>query len=120
MKPQGGKAMAIKSFKIDSYSVQLYAVDRKGGRTRWGDKTILLYSAGREVARAVFAGEGSKPPEPYFSEGKIFYFSHASQYTAVMDLLRNEKSVYITWRPISDPKEPQDGDAFFHTDSMPE
>jgi len=87
--------MATKSFKIDSYSVQLYAVDRKGGRTRWGDKTILLYSGGR------------------------VYFAHASQYAAVMDLLRNEKSVYISWKPVSDPKEPQDGDAFFHTDSKP-
>jgi hypothetical protein len=49
-------AMAITSFKIDSYCVQLYAIDRKGGRTRWGDKTILLYSGGELVAQAVFAG----------------------------------------------------------------
>lgn len=107
--------MTVKTYKIDSYSVQLYAIDRKGGRTRWGDKTILLYSRGREVAQAVFAEEGSKPPEPYFSNDKIFYFAHASQYDAVIDLLRNEKSVYISWKPVSDPKEPQDGDAFFHT-----
>ncbi len=112
--------MFTKSFKIDSYSVQLYAVDRKGGRTRWGDKTILLYSKGREVAQAVFAREGCNPPEPYFSGDKIFYFAHASQYEAVMDLLRNEKEVYISWKPVSDPKEPQDGDAFFHSGSKPE
>lgn len=107
--------MAIKTFKIDSYSVEVYAVDRKGGRTRWGDKTILLYSGGKEIAQAVFAEEGCKPPEPYFSGGKIFYFAPASQYPVVMDLLRKEKSVYISWKPVSDPKEPQDGDAFFHT-----
>lgn len=108
-------AMAITSFKIDSYCVQLYAIDRKGGRTRWGDKTILLYSGGIEVAQAVFAGEGFSPPEPYFSAGKIYYFAQASMYAAVIDLLRNEKTVHIAWRPISDPKEARDGDAFFYT-----
>ena len=108
-------AMAITSFKIDSYCVQLYAIDRKGGRTRWGDKIILLYSGGREVAQAVFAGEGSNPPEPYFSAGKIYYFAPASMYGAVIDLLRNEKTVYIAWKPVSDPKEARDGDAYFYT-----
>ena len=108
-------AMAIKSFKINSYCVQLYAIDRKGGRTRWGDKTILLYSGGKQVAQAVFAGEGSSPPEPYFSTGKIYYFAPAGMYGAVIDLLRNEKPVHIAWKPISDPKEPRDGDAYFYT-----
>ena len=108
-------AMATTSFKIDSYSVQLYAIDRKGGRTRWGDKTILLYSGGRQVAQAVFAGEGFNPPEPYFSSGKIYYFAQTSMYTTVIDLLRNEKPVHIAWKPISDPKESRDGDAYFYT-----
>lgn len=108
-------AMAILSFKIDSYSVQLYAIDRKGGRTRWGDKTILLYSGGKQVAQAVFAGEDTSLPEPYFSAGKIYYFAQASMYAAVIDLLRNEKPVNIAWKPISDPKEPRDGDAYFYT-----
>ncbi len=108
-------AMEITSFKIDSYCVQLYAIDRKGGRTRWGDKTILLYSEGREIAQAVFAGEGFSPPEPYFSAGKIYYFAQSSMYAAVIDLLRNEKQLHIAWKPVSDPKEPRDGDAFFYT-----
>jgi hypothetical protein len=112
-------AMAITSFKIDSYGVQLYAVDRKGGRTRWGDKKILLYSGGKQVAQAVFAGEGFSPPEPYFSAGKIYYFAQASMYGAVIDLLRKEKTVYIAWKPVSDPKEAQDGDAFFYTGEEP-
>ena len=108
-------SMAITSFKIDSYCVQLYAIDRKGVRTRWGDKTILLYSGGREVAQAVFAGEGFSPPEPYFSAGKICYFAQAGMYGPVIDLLRNEKTVHIAWKPVSDPKEARDGDAFFYT-----
>ncbi len=108
-------AMAITSYKIDSYYVQLNAIDRKGGRTRWSDKTILLYSGGKLVAQAVFAGEGFSPPEPYFSTGKIYYFAQAGMYGAVIDLLRNEKTVHIVWKPISDPKEPRDGDAYFYT-----
>lgn len=107
--------MSITSYKIDSYSVQVYAPDRKGGRTRWGDKLIYLYSGGENIAQAVFAREGFKPPEPYFSGEKIYFFASSYQYAAVIDLLRNEKPVYIAWRPISDPKEPKDGDAYFHT-----
>lgn len=102
------------SFKIDSYSIQVYAKDRKGSRTRWGDKIIDLYSGGRQVAKAVFAREGFKAPEPYFSEGMIYYFAQGYQYASVIDLLRNEKPVYIAWKPIADPKEPRDGDAYFY------
>jgi len=109
--------MRITCFKIDNYSVQLYAKDRKGRRTRWGDKLIYLYSEGQEVAHAVFAGEGFKAPEPYFSDGKIYFFAESCQYAAVMDLLRNEKPVYIAWKPVADPKEPGDGDAYFYTGS---
>jgi len=109
--------MAISSFKIDSYSVHIYAKDRKGGRTRWGDKLIELYSGGKNVARAVFAREGFKAPEPYFSGGKIYFFAQSNQYGPVIDLLRNEEPVYIAWRPVADPKEPNDGDAYFYIDS---
>ena len=107
----------VKSFKIDSYSVYLYAKDMKGGRTRWGDKLIHLYSEGKQVAQACFAREGFKAPEPYFSAGKIYYFAQAYQYEAIIDLLRNEKPVYIAWKPVADPKEPQDGDAYFYSGS---
>ncbi len=112
-------AMEITIFKIDSYCVQLYAIDRKEGRTRWGDKTILLYSGGELVAQAVFVGEGFIAPEPYFSGGKIHYFSQASMYSPVIDLLRNEKKIHSAWNPISDPKEARDGDAFFYTGEEP-
>lgn len=107
--------MKTTSFKIDSYSVQIYAKDRKGGRTRWGDKLIYLYSKGIEVAQAVFAREGFEAPEPYFSAGKIYFFAQSHQFPAVIDLLRNEKQVYIAWKPIYDLKEPNDGDAYFYT-----
>lgn len=105
------------SFKIDDYSVQIYAKDKKGERTRWGDKLIFLYSGSRQVAQAVFAREGFEAPEPYFSSGKIFFFAQSQLYPAVIDLLRGEKPVYIAWEPVHDSKEPNDGDAYFYTES---
>jgi hypothetical protein len=103
-------------YKIDSYSVEIFASDLKGRRKRWGDKVIHVYSKGKEVAQAVFAIEGSKIPEPYFEGGKIFYFAPNSQFECVLDLLKTNTSVYIAWEPIHDPKEPNDGDAYFFTD----
>ena len=107
--------MKITEYKIDDYSVEIYAGDLKGARTRWGEKAIYLYSGGREVAQAVFAREGAKLPEPYLSGGKIYYFAPASQFADVIDLLRNEKEVFIAWKPVSDPREEDDGDAYFFT-----
>jgi len=101
------------SYKIEDFSVEIYAKDMKGGRTRWADKIIRLYSQGREVGQAVFAQEKTKAPEPYLSGDVIYYFAESTQFPAVMDLLRNEKNVYIGWKPVFDPKEPNDGDALF-------
>jgi len=116
---KGGHFMKPTSYKIDHYSVYIYAKDRKGGRTRWGDKMIHLFSKGREVAQAVFSREGFEAPEPYFSVGKIYFFAQIYQFQAVMELLRAEKPVYIAWQPIHDPKEPKDGDAYFYTEGEP-
>ncbi len=110
---QRGAEVKIISHKIDSYTVKIYASDLKGRRTRWGDKVIHLYSGEKEVAQAVFAIEGSKIPEPYFEDGKIFYFAPSSQFQSVLSLLRNPDPVSIAWEPIHDPKEPNDGDAYF-------
>jgi hypothetical protein len=114
MKQQGAYVKII-SHKIDSYTVKIYASDLKGRRTRWGDKVIQIFSGEKEVAQAVFAIEGSKIPEPYFEEGKIFYFAPSSQFEHVLSLLRSSEPVYIAWEPIHDPKEPKDGDAYFFT-----
>jgi len=108
--------MKVKKFKVDTYSIKLYANDRKGSRTRWGDKMIEIYSGGKHVASAVFARKDITVPEPYFSEGKIYFFAQADQYASVIDLLRNEKPVYIVWEPVYDPKEPNDGDAYFYVE----
>ncbi len=107
--------MKITEYKIDSYTVEIYSSDLKGDRTRWGEKVIRLFLEGREVGQAVFAREGAELPEPYLSGGKIFYFAPGPQYADVIDLLRNEHPVFIAWKPISDPQEPSDGDAFFYT-----
>lgn len=105
-------------YKIDAFEVEIYACDRKGKRTRWGDRVIRIYSDGKEVGQAVFANDESKIPEPYLAEGKVYYFSSWRQYPDVLDLLRNAKPVYIIWKPAHDPKEDLDGDAFFCTDKI--
>lgn len=103
-------------YRIDSYVIEIYSSDQKGARTRWGERIIRLFSLGKEVAQAVFAREGTELPEPYLSAGKIYYFAPSHLYADVLDLLRNEKPVCIAWKPIPDPKEPDDGDAYFYTD----
>ena len=108
--------MADVSYKIDTYSVKIFGNDSKGRRTRWGDRCIHLFSEGKEVAQAVFAKPGHEVPEPYFSEGKIYYFAGSDQFADVLYLLHNEKPVYIAWEHVHDPKEPNDGDAYFYTE----
>ena len=108
--------MNTTEYKIDRFSIEIYASDLEGARTRWGQKKIRLFSGEEEVAQAVFAREGAKIPEPYLSGRKIFYFAPEHQYRDVIDLLRSEKTVYIGWKPVIDAKEPNDGDAFFRTD----
>ena len=111
-------SMNLKSYVIDGYAVEIFSIDKRGKRTRWGDKMIKLYSGGIHVGQAVFASEGERPPEPYYSEEKIYYFAPSSQYQVVLDLRRNAKPVYFAWRPTNDPKESNDGDAVFYTDKI--
>ena len=108
--------MADVSYRIDTYAVKIFGNDSKGRRTRWGDRCIHLFSKGKEVAQAVFAKPGHEVPEPYFSEGKIYYFAGSDQFADVLYLLHNEKPVYIAWEHVHDPKEPNDGDAYFYTE----
>lgn len=100
-------------YKIDKYSIKLFAHDKKGKRRRWGDKVITLFSEGREIGRAVFAAEGERIPEPYFADSLIYFFAPGYQYKAVKNLLEGDGPVYLVWEYVSDPKEPQDGDAYF-------
>jgi hypothetical protein len=109
--------MAETKYRIDSYGIKIFGNDSKGSRTRWGDRCIYLYSEGIEVAQAVFAKPGHDVPEPYFAEGKIFYFASSDQFPDVINLLRHESPVFIAWKPVHDPKEPEDGDAFFFTET---
>ena len=108
--------MAMISHKIDSYVIKIFGNDSKGRRTRWGDRCIQLFSEGKEIAQAVFAKSGHDVPEPYVKEGKIYYFAANDQFADVLFLMRNEEPVHIAWKPMHDPKEPDDGDAFFFTE----
>ena len=104
------------SFKIDDFSIKLYAVDRKGARKRWGDRVIDLYSGGKLVAQAVFGSIVKDIPEPFFSKGMIHFFAPSDQFKAVTDLLREGRSVYIAWEPVRDSREANDGDAYFYVE----
>lgn len=104
------------SFKIDDFSIKLYAVDNKGTRKRWGDRIIQMYFGGKEVARAVFGSPLKDIPEPHFSGGIIHYFASTDQFEAVAELLRGGRIVYIAWEPVRDTKEKNDGDAYFYTE----
>ena len=110
--------MAETRYKIDNYTVEFYAVDRKGSRKRWGDRGLKIYSDGREIASAIFSDEDSSIPEPYMADGKIHYFAPSSQFSDLLAMLRKEKNSYIAWRPAYDPKESLDGDAVFVFEDM--
>jgi hypothetical protein len=105
--------MAETRYRIDAYSVEFYAVDKKGSRTRWGDRLLRLFSEGREVGQAVFSEEFSAIPEPFLADGKIHYFAPAGQFGDLLKMLDGRREAFILWRPAHDPKEPDDGDALF-------
>ena len=111
--------MPVTSFKIDSYSLQVYANDLRGSLTRWATKVIYMYSGGKNVASAYFAREGFTAPDAVFSGGKIYFHAPGYQYEAVVDILRNEEPAYIAWVPHKDAKEPNDGNAIIYTGTEP-
>lgn len=102
-------------YEIDRYLVRLYGNDSRGHLTRIDDKEILVYSGGKLVGHATFAKEGQRTGDSHVYQGVIYLRAPASQYDAVIDLLRNEKSVFIGWYPKPDAKEENDGDAYFST-----
>lgn len=104
------------TYRVDGYSVELYGADRKGKRTRWGDKIIHIYSAGKNVGQAVFTAEGEDNQDSYFADGKIYYFAPGSQFQSVLQLLESSTIIHFAWRPVHDPKESNDGDAVFYSD----
>ena len=104
---------------IDEYSVQVYANDLRGSRTRWASTVIYLYSSGSHVGTAYFARDGHTAGDAVYSGGKIYYHAQGEQYERVMDILRNEKPVYLRWRSQSDSTETNDGDAYFYTGREP-
>jgi len=79
----------------------------------------LLYSDGKLVGHATFSKEGHSIGDSHVYQDVIYLRAPASQYDAVIDLLRNEKPVYIGWYPKPDAKEEDDGDAYFATSGEP-
>jgi hypothetical protein len=106
-------------YKIDNYLVRLYGNDTKGRLTRIDDKEILLYSDGKLIGHASFAKEGNKTGDSHVYQDVIYFRAPSSQYSQVIDLLRNEDPVYIGWYPKADSAEEADGDAYFATSGEP-
>lgn len=106
-------------YKIDNYLIRLFGNDSRGQVTRIADKEILLYSNGKLVGHATFSKEGHNIGDSHVSQDVIYLRAPTSQYDAVVDLLRNEKPVYIGWYPKPDAKEEGDGDAYFATSREP-
>ncbi len=57
-------AVLITRFKIDSYCVQLYAIDRKGSRTRWGIRQFFCI------------GEEERSLRPYLQGRALVHLNH--------------------------------------------
>lgn len=107
------------TFNIDEYSTQLWANDLRGNLTRWAAAVIYFYSKGKYVGSAYFARDGYTAPDARYSGGKIYYHAQGEQYERALDLLRNEKPVYLRWVPYSDSSEPNDGNAYLYTGREP-
>lgn len=111
--------MAEMHYKIDNYLVRLFGNDARGQVTRIADREILLYSDGKLVGHATFSKEGHNIGDSHVNQGIIYLRAPASQYEAVIDLLRNEKPAYIGWYPKPDAEEEGDGDAYIATSGEP-
>ncbi len=105
--------------RIDHYSLQIYGNDLHGAVTRWATAVIYLYSSGNHVGSAYFAREGFTAPDATCSDGMIYFHAQHEQYEKVLDLLRNEDPVYLCWEPRRDPREPNDGNAYFFSGREP-
>jgi len=103
-------------YRVSGYTIELYGTDRKGKRTRWGDRIIKIFSDEKEVGQAVFAADGEDVQDSYCADGKIYYFGHGNQYRNVLDLLESKTPIHFAWHPVHDTKESNDGDALFTTD----
>ncbi len=57
---------------------------------------IYFYSKGKYVGSAYFARDGYTAPDARYSGGTIYYHAQGEQYERTLDLLRNEKPVYLS------------------------
>ena len=103
------------SHRIDRYKVRIFGTDKQGLTFTFASQIIELYSNGAHVATATFYKAGHTPGEDSLTLSHILFNAPADQYPSVIDLLRNEDPVFITWVPREDSKEQNDGNAIFET-----
>jgi hypothetical protein len=58
---------------------------------------IWLKSAGRYIGQLIFKPDGSALPQDNMTSGQVNLYYHLGNFSHIMDLLRNEKPMYILW-----------------------
>jgi hypothetical protein len=79
---------------IDSYSVVLYGKDQTSGNLA---AYIHCYYKGQNVASCEFYRDGTTLPPNRYQGGRIGLTYHWSQFDGVLDVLRNEKPVFVAF-----------------------
>ena len=80
--------MALRQF--DSYSIVYY-----GGKDTYLHSRIGLLSGGTAVGRLNFITDGNSIPESKDLNGLFIINFHESRFSEVVDILRNEKPLYL-------------------------
>lgn len=86
------------TFKIDKYSVRIWS-SRKSNNLSPGTALagIYLYEGSKYRGYAYFFADDTPlaPPVYHSSTGQVFVHYNLSQFDAVLDLVRNEKPIYL-------------------------
>ena len=75
--------------KIDEYEVN-YSSNKFQPR-------ILLKSGGKFIGQLVFKPNGANLPQDAMVSGQVTLYYHLEDFHNTIDLLRNEKPIYLLW-----------------------
>lgn len=101
--------MVVSGKRVDEYRVLIY-----GGKSGLESKhraTILLFNEDSDLVGSIkFFDPGMQLPDDYEKHGSIKLFLSSDMFLEVVDILRNEKPIYIHGTPgeyyLSTDKEP--------------
>jgi hypothetical protein len=58
---------------------------------------IWLKSAGKYIGQLIFKPNGSALPQDNLTSGQVNLYYHLDDFANIIDLLRNEKPMYLLW-----------------------